>query len=144
MTLDACIEWLRGVCGLILDHDTRLEHIRRVSIRNENAVVLHLEGGGFQGGRGAVYKQVALDREVVGKGDGTSHRQGTTDQGGTRHIQEGADARRSLDKHIPIHRSVSMERRELVHKQGRVHRGGALHLERALENRGLCHREGVI
>ena len=34
LTLDARKEGLDRVGGLILDHDTRLEHIRRVSIRN--------------------------------------------------------------------------------------------------------------
>ena len=47
LALDTRIEWLDRVGGLILDHDTRLENIRRVSIRNQNAIVLHLERGGL-------------------------------------------------------------------------------------------------
>ena len=118
LALDARIEGFRGVRGLILDHDTRLEHIRRVSIRNENAIVLHLERGGLQGGRGAVHKEVALDRQVVRERDGARYRQGSADQGGTRDIQKRADVGRSLDVQVRIKRGVFMKRREMVDKQG--------------------------
>ena len=120
LTLDARKEGLDRVGGLILDHDTRLEHIRRVSIRNQNAIVLHLERGGFQGRRGAIHKEIALNREVVGERDGATDRQGATDERGARDIQKTADARRSFHEKIRIHRGVSMERRELVDKQGFV------------------------
>ena len=144
LALDARKEGFGGVDGLILDHDTRLEHIRRVSIRNENAIVFHLERGGFQGRRGAVHKEIALNREVVGERDGAADRQGATDKRRTRDIQKTADARRSFHEEVRIHRGVSMERRELVDKQGLVQRGRTLHLEGALERSGLGHLERVI
>ena len=81
LTLHTRIQRGRGARRLILDHDTRLDNVRHVAIGNQDSVVLHLERACLEGGRRAVHKQVALDREVVGEGRVSTDRQGAAHGG---------------------------------------------------------------